>query len=457
MAKVIRIGNGQGFWGDRIEAPAELARQQGDLDYLTLDYLAEVSMSILARQWRRDPAAGYPRDFIDSLRLLGPVLAERRRSHPLRVVTNAGGLNVRGCGEMAREVLLESGCRGMRVGLVTGDDVLGRVREAVGTERAAVLANLETGEAIDAVAGDLVTANAYLGAGPIMAALEAGAEVVIAGRVADPSMTVGPCAHEFGWGADQLDELAGATLAGHLIECGVQVTGGISTDWLSVPEVERIGYPVAEVDEAGGCVITKPAGTGGRVDERTVKEQMVYEVGDPGRYLSPDVTVSLLDVSVADEGGDRVRVSGARGAEPPTAYKVSATYRVGWRASGAVTIAGPDAAEKARRCAAMVRRWVTEAAGEPRHWSAQVIGAGGVMPSAADRSATEVVLRVGAADERREVAEALARNLMPLVTAGPQGVCGYGEGRPRVHEVFGYWPCRIERERVEPRVEVIEV
>ena len=260
--KSVRIGNAQAFWGDRASAAAEMLAREPDLDYLTLDYLAEVSMSILAVQRERDPEAGFARDFIDVIRSLVPYWSSGGRC---RLIANAGGLNPRGCAEACREALAEAGCRSLRIGVVTGDDVLEIVRAAAANSSSPEFCNLDTGAAIGQVRDRLVTANAYLGAAPIARALADGADIVITGRVADPSLVVAACIHHFGWSDDELDRLAGATVAGHLIECGTQVTGGISTDWLDVPDAAHIGFPIVEVSEDGSCIVTKPRGTGGCV------------------------------------------------------------------------------------------------------------------------------------------------------------------------------------------------
>jgi hypothetical protein len=299
-SKPISIGNAQGFWGDSVDAPARLVSQQPDLDYLTLDYLAEVSMSILASQRERDPTAGYARDFVEVVRSLIPFW---QKGSKVRVISNAGGLNPRGCAKACGEVLRQAGINSKKIGVVTGDDVLPLLQasEANRGTRSNPFANLETGEPLAKVLGSLVTASAYLGAQPIAEALRAGADIVITGRVADPSLTVAPCVAEFGWDWNDHDRIAGATIAGHLIECGAQVTGGISTDWLDIPDPANIGFPIVEVSSDGTCVVTKPQRTGGVVNERTVKEQLLYEIGDPDNYLSPDGTVSFLSLQVREE------------------------------------------------------------------------------------------------------------------------------------------------------------
>jgi hypothetical protein len=435
MSDVLKIGNAQAFWGDSSDAPATLVAQQPDLDWLTLDYLAEVSMSILARQRERDPSLGYARDFLDVIRSLVPAWKSGRK---LRLIANAGGLNPLGCAQACASILRECGCK-LKIGVVGGDDVLEQVRRRSDAP------------------GRLVTANAYLGAAPIVESIRQGADIIITGRVADPSLAVAPCIAQFGWRDDEYDRIAGATVAGHLIECGTQVTGGISSDWLEVPDAANIGFPVVEISSDGTCVVTKPQGTGGRVNPRTVKEQLVYEIGDPGNYLSPDVTVSFLTLAVKELSNDCVEVRGATGRAPSASYKVSATYRAGFRASATLTIFGRGAVAKARRAGEIVLERIRRTGVEPKRSLLECIGAGDVVPVTSKRDdLMEVTLRISAADERREVIERFTREIAPLVTSGPQGTTGYFEGRPSVREVFGYWPCLIEHDRVTPKVELLQ-
>jgi len=457
MSRMIRIGNAQGFWGDIVDAPARLLAQQPDLDYLTLDYLAEVSLSIMAIQRERDLQAGYARDFVDVVRSLVPFW---QNDSKVRVVTNAGGLNPLGCAQVCAGVLRQANIKHLKIALVTGDDVLPLMQSSRKGD-SSLFSNLETGEPIESILPRLVTANAYLGAEPIVEALAAGADVVITGRVADPSLTVATAMHHFGWAPRDYDRIAAATVAGHLIECGTQVTGGISTDWLNVPDPAHMGFPIIEMEQAGGFVVTKPAGTGGAVTEETVKEQLLYEIGDPDKYLSPDASVSFLSLRVQQEGADRVRVIGAKGRPPPDTYKVSATYRDGFTAQGMLTIFGRDAVAKARRCGEIILQRVREAGYELEHSNVECLGAGacvpGVLHAANERDLLETVLRISVADSRREAVERFTREIASLVTSGPQGVTGYATGRPNVRPVFGYWPCLIERSRVRPRMELIPV
>ncbi|HVJ82071.1 MAG TPA: acyclic terpene utilization AtuA family protein [Planctomycetia bacterium] len=446
----IRIGNAQAFWGDRGDAAAELLAQVPDLDYLTLDYLAEVSLSILAGQRAKDPAAGYPRDFLEVVRSLAPYWAGGGKC---KLVANAGGLDPAACARAVAETLAKAGCPSLKIAAVAGDDVLPLLAAAAGD----AFTNLDTGAKLDSVRERLVTANAYIGASPVAEALNAGAQIVVTGRVADPSMVVGVCLHHFGWNEDDWNRLAGATVAGHLIECGTQATGGIATDWLELPDPAHLSFPIVEVDSDGGCIVAKAPGTGGEVSRRTVCEQLVYEIGDPGRYLSPDVEVSFLGLTVEELGADRVRVTGAIGRPRPHTLKVSATYRDGFRAAGTLVIVGRNAAAKARRCGEIVLGRLLEAGVVLRDAVVETLGAGMCVPTANPNldpeSALETVLRIAVEAEAKAPCERFAKELMPLITAGPQGTTGYAEGRPKVHEITRYWPCLVDRSRVTPTVE----
>ena len=393
MARVLKIANASGFWGDQPDAAARLVDRQPDLDFLTLDYLAEVSLSIMAIARAKDPAAGYARDFLAVVQSLVKFWGGGGRT---RIVTNAGGLDPLACGAAVRAALDLAGLVNLKVAVVAGDDVLSLVRAGAGDFR-----NLETGSDLSAVADRLVTANAYLGADAITAALQAGAHIVVTGRVADPSLTVGPCRAHFWWTAEDHDRLAGATVAGHLIECGTQACGGVSTGWLDLPDAHDIGFPVAEISADGSCVLTKPAGTGGAVTVQNVKEQLLYEIGDPGSYLSPDVTVSFLGLRVEPGGDDRVRVSGASGRPPPAAYKVSATYRHGYKAHGMITVFGVQAVAKARRAGEGILRRLAEAGCVYRETLVECLGTGaavgGLVRRVPDTDLIETVLRISVA------------------------------------------------------------
>lgn len=450
----IRIGNAQAFWGDRPSAARDILRQLPEIDYLTMDYLAEVSMSILAMQRQRQPELGYPTDFVEVVKNLADYWSSGGNC---RLIANAGGLNPSGCAQACIKALEEVGCRSLKIAVVSGDNVLailtGEQRQRL------VFRNLDDARSLDAVRDRLVTANAYMGCQGIVQALRSGAAIVITGRVADPSMVLAACIDHFDWPMDDWNRLAQGTVAGHLLECGTQVTGGISTDWLSVPAPDNIGFPLVEMNSDGSFVVTKPPGTGGAVNEQTVKEQLVYEIGDPARYLSPDVQVSFLDLEVRQVGQDRVDVRGARGEAPTSTLKVSATYRDGYRAAGMLTIFGLQAAQKARRSGQVVLQQLRDAGWDYRDTLVECLGNPGSLslPQVAcqESESLETVMRIAVEADSKPAVEAFSKSLMALVTAGAQGTTGYAEGRPRVHSVFRYWPCLIPCSEVSAQVETL--
>ena len=445
MKQKIKIGNAQAFWGDQPGAAARLVETCPDIDYLTLDYLAEVSLSIMAIQRERDPDAGYARDFLDVIRSL---VIHWEKGSRVKVITNAGGLNPSGCAAAIRELLDIVGLPNKKVGVVTGDDVM-EILDAG--------ENLETGEPLETVRDKLRTANAYIGAAPVAEVLQAGADIVVTGRVADPSLTVGAAVAAFDWSLDDWDRLAAATVAGHLIECGTQMTSGFSTDWMDVPDQADLGFPIIEMKHDGTFVATKPDGTGGCVTQQTVKEQLLYEVGDPGKYLSPDAAVSFLDLDLDEVGENRIRITGAQGEAPPETYKVSATWHEGYRAEGMLVVVGKDAVTRARRAGEVLFQRLERKGHVPERNKIEVIGSGDVTGGVMGRrnDLKECVLRVAAFSPDRAVVETFTKEVAPLVTSGPQGVTGYTSGRPKVRQVFGYWPCLIDRDKVNPRVEIL--
>ena len=453
----IRIANGAGFLGDWLDAPRRLV-ERTQVDYLTIEHLAELTMSILARQREKNPDAGYAEDFLETLRSLVPAL----KAQPgLKVIANSGGVNPRACARAAAKILAEAGLADTTVACASGDDLLPRMDELLraGTE----FRNLDTDERLterpqgaDSPRSP-VSANAYLGARPIAEALAAGARIVITGRVADASLTVGPAMHEFGWRWDDWDKLAAASVAGHLIECGAQVTGGYSVDWQDYDLVD-VGYPIAELSDDGTSVITKPAGTGGAVNRRTVIEQLVYEIGDPRHYLTPDVDCDFTSVEVDEVATDRVLVKGATGNKPTDTYKVSLAYRDGWTASGQLLAYGPDCREKAEKCGELIIERTRLGGYDLARTHVELLGYGGGVPGAwlwrKFQSPGELVVRVSAHDPRREAIECFARQFAPLITSGPAGLAGYAAGRPQVRPVFAYWPALVDKLLVKHEVEV---
>jgi len=449
--RTIRIGNGQGFWGDNVDAPVELLRG-GPIDYIGMDYLAEVTLSIMMRQKLRNPELGYATDFIDFIRRVLPELVERK----VRVLTNAGGLNPRACREKIFEVARELGISGFKVGVVEGDDLLPRLPELVAAGHE--LRNMDTGEPIAPILDQVTSANAYLGARPVVQALEGEALIVLCGRVTDTALALAPLMHEFGWGAEDWDHLAAGTIGGHILECGAQATGGNFTRFWEVPDLWNVGYPILEAGADGSFAVTKHRGTGGMVTVDTVSEQLVYEMGDPSEYITPDVTADFTSIRLAQAGPDRVAVSGIRGRPNTPFLKVSASYLAGYKASGQITLSGPRALEKARRAAEIVWKRL-ERGGcpfAPEERSEEYLGVSsclpGILPEPVDPA--EVILRLGVHDEDRARVERFGKEIAPLVTAGPPGVTGFAGGRPKAQRVVAYWPALLDRTVVEDHLEI---
>ena len=449
--KHIRIGNGCGFWGDNLDAPIRLAKA-GRLDYLTLEYLAELTMSILAVQKAKDARTGFATDFLDVLGRLAPILKDQPN---LKIVTNAGGMNPTACASAARDILTKAGLGGKRIAVVSGDDLMPRLDELLANGHA--LNHLDSGELLSTIRDKVVSANAYLGAEPIVKALLLEAEIVITGRVADASLTVGPAAFEFGWSFAEThwNHLAAATVAGHLIECGAQATGGL---WMNADDTTHlgdVGYPIAELAADGTFTISKPPGTGGAVNIETIAEQLLYEVADPARYFTPDVVADFTTVQLRQAGPDVVAVTGGTANGITPTYKVSIAYRDGFAAAGMLVIAGPNAAEKARRSGNVLLERLRHAGFEVAASNIEVLGAGSCVPGVVNATSDppEVVLRVAVRDPRRAAVERFTKEFAPLVTAGFAGTTGYTTGRPPVREVFAYWPALVAKSAVTPVVE----
>ncbi len=443
---MLRIGNGCGFWGDNLDAPVLLA-QAGGLDYLTLEYLAELTMSILALQKQKDPQTGYAGDFLDVLARLVPVWKTQPK---LKIVTNAGGMNPRVLGQKAQALLRQQGLE-KKIAVVTGDDLLPNLDALLAH---APLTNLDTGEPFATIRSRVVSANAYLGAEPIVRGLRQGAELVITGRVADASLAVGPAVYEFDWAWDDWRRLGLASVAGHLLECGAQVTGGLWCNYLEAPDLANVGYPFVDMEADGTFTVGKPTGTGGAVNRETVSEQLLYEVGDPAAYLTPDVVCDFTKVRLENAGPDRIRIADGAGRPATPTYKASIAYRDGFQASGTLVIAGPGAAAKANFAGQMLLDRLARSGSAPARSQIECLGSGDSLPGVLPRvDAPEVVLRVAVHDERRSVVERFTKEFAPLVTSGPPGVTGYTTGRPVVREVFAYWPALIAKHLVTPAVE----
>ena len=440
---VLRIGNASGYWGDDLTV---LRRQieGGPLDVVTMDFLAEITMSILQKQLQRDPSAGFARDFVDQMDEVLASALERG----VTVISNAGGVAPRAC---ADAILERARAKGLdpRIGIVAGDDIMDRLDawHAEGVD----LSNMDDGRDFGSVAEHVTSANAYFGAAPVVSALARGAQVVVTGRVTDTGITLAPMLHRFGWATDDWDRLASGIVASHILECGAQSTGGNFTDWQKVASFDKVGYPIVEVHEDGSFVVTKHEGSGGLVSVETVQEQLLYEMGDPHRYITPDVVADFSSVRLEADGKDRVRVWGIRGARPTEFLKVSVSYADGYKASGAVIVSGPEARAKCEAFSQIL--WnrcpeyedsLTEYVGADATWG----------PLSPTHDASEIYLRFGARDHDRSKLDVFSKMLPALILSGPPGVAVTG-GRPRITDVVAYWPMLVPRDRCQASVAVI--
>lgn len=451
-SKTVRVANGQGFWGDSILGPIRLLRE-GPLDYLTLDYLAEVTMSIMQKLRSRNPDMGYATDFVQLIDRVWPEIADRE----VRIVANAGGVNPHACKDAVLAVLRKHGATGVKVAVVEGDDILGDLDDLLAGGESMV--NMDTGDPLSSVRDRVTSANAYLGAFPIAEALDQGARIVITGRGTDPGLVIGPLIHEFGWGLDDWDRLAAGTVAGHIVECGAQCTGGNYTDWTSIPNLAMVGYPIIEASADGSFVVTKHDGTGGRVDRDTVAHQLAYEMGDPAAYITPDVIADFTSFSLEEVGPDRVLISGTQGMPATDTYKVSLSYADGWKSTGQLTVSGPDALAKAKVCAEIVWQRLAYDGFEysPEERLVEFVGAGvchAGIEGATHADPAEVVLRMGVKGPDKAKVARFGPELVPLVTSGPPGVTGFAGGRPKATEIIGYWPALLNKDKLSPKVSV---
>ncbi len=453
MKKVIRIASGQGYWGDRFDAPIDQVRE-GPIDYLVMDYLAEVTMSIMQKQKSRDPNLGYAKDFVRLMEELLPDLVQKN----VRLITNAGGVNPIACMIAIRDIAERKGIKGLRLAAVYGDDILNYLDGMIASGNA--LKNMETGEDIRTIRDHIRSANVYFGARPIVEALQQDAQIIITGRVTDTGLTLAPMIHEFGWHWDDWDKLAAGIVGGHINECGAQASGGnFLAGWKEVPNMERIGFPIVEAHPDGTLVITKHESLGGLVDERTVKEQLVYELGDPTEYITPDVVADFTSIRLQQIGPNRVRVFGVKGKPFTEFYKVSVSYFDGYTCIGQLTYAWPEALEKAKKADEIVRKRIEYLGLQFDEIHTEYLGYNACHGTTARPIAdpNEVVFLIGVRGHNKKHLETFANEIVPLVLTGPPAVTGFGGGRPRVREVIAYWPALLRKEAVSPKVLTIDV
>lgn len=446
--KTVAIGCSSGFWGDSGFAAEQLV-ESGCIDYLVSDYLAEITMSLLARARMKNPELGFPPDFVETMAPLLPSI----KKNGIRIVSNAGGMNPVACGAALAKAADAAGIS-FKIAVVEGDDLMPRIDEVRGTRPVEMFFGTHLPE-------KLASCNAYLGARPIAAALDAGADIVLTGRCVDSAVTLGILMHEFGWKDGDYDLLAAGSLAGHVIECGPQCTGGIFTDWAEVPGWENMGYPIVECSSDGSFVVTKPRSTGGLVTPATVAEQVVYEIGDPSTYILPDVVCDFTQVKIEQTGLDRVLVHGAKGRAPTPTYKVSATYSEGWRVMTTMMVGGRDAGRKARRMGeAIVKRAQGLAQrlgfGDFRETSVEVIGAEDTYGAEArlGETAREVVLKIGLRHDRKDALDLFSKEIYQAGVAMAQGTTGLFAGRPTPSPVVRLFSFLLDKRMVPIRVTV---
>ena len=452
MKDSIRIASGQGFWGDLLNAPIDQVRK-GPIDYLVMDYLAEVTMSIMQKQKMRNPDYGYARDFVDVVAEILPDIAEKG----IKVISNAGGVNPEACKDKILEAIEEQGYEDLTVAVVDGDNILDRIDELIADGHQ--LKNMETGEPVSTIKDELLSANVYFGSRPIVEALGEGADIVVTGRVTDTGLTLAPMVHEFGWSFDDYDKMSAGTIAGHIIECGAQVSGGNFTDWQEVDDFVDIGFPIIEAKPDGDFYVTKHEGTGGLVNEMTVKEQLLYEIGDPSEYITPDCIADFTSIKLEQAGDNRVHVQGITGRPETDTYKISASYNDGYKLSSTLVYSWPGALKKAKKAGEILKGRADKLGLSYDDFRVEYVGVNGcseepVTQQHLEQEQEEVQLRVSLSGSSKEDLNRFGKEMAPLILTGPSGVTGFAGGRPKASGIVAYWPALLDKKAVSPRVRI---
>jgi hypothetical protein len=452
---LIRIASGQGFWGDLQRAPIDqvrLSKGNTALDYMMLDYLAEVTMSIMQKQRQKDPSLGYARDFPEVIKEILPDILEKN----IKVISNAGGVNPLACRDKIFEIAKQLGVKHLKVGVVIGDDIMDKLDELLA--KGETLNHMETGEPLANIRARVLSANVYFGAFPIAQCLQQGAQIVITGRCTDTGLTLAPMIYEFGWKETDWDLLAAGTVAGHILECGGQASGGnFLGDWESVPDLETIGFPIAEAYPNGEFFITKHEGTGGLVRSDVIKEQLLYEIGNPSEYITPDCIADFTTIHLEDVAPNRVRVFGIKGKPATPFYKVSISYADGWTAFGSLTYSAPDALKKAKRADEILRARLNNLGLTFEEIRTEFIGANACHQHLENVAhVNEVQMRVGVRDRDKKKVERFGYEIAPLILTGPPSVTGFAGGRPKPSEVVAYFPALMRKENASPKAMVEE-
>ena len=448
MKDFIRIASGQGYWGDRFDAPLDQVKE-GPVDYIVMDYLAEVTMSIMQKQKSRDSNLGYAKDFIPLMKQLLPLLVEKN----VKLITNAGGVNPVACMLAVREISESMGFEGLKIAAVYGDDILTQVDSLISSGH--YLNNMETSEPLTKIRKNLSSANVYFGARPVVEALQQDAQIIVTGRVTDTGISLAPMIHEFGWKWDDWDKLAAGVVGGHINECGAQASGGnFLQGWKEVPNMERIGFPIVEAYPDGSLIVTKHESLGGLVNERTIKEQLVYELGDPTDYITPDVVADFTSIKLEQIAENRVKVSDIKGAPDTEFYKVSISHFDGYTCIGQLTYSWPDALPKAQKADEIIRKRIEYLGLDFDDIHTEYLGYNACHGTTAPRieEPNEVVFLIGVRGHNHKMMQKFASEIVPLVLTGPPSVTGFGGGRPRVRDVIAYWPALLKKEAVVPKV-----
>lgn len=455
MKEKIKIASGQGFWGDLPNAPINQVKK-GKIDYLVMDYLAEVTMSIMQKQRMRNEKFGYARDFVDVVESILPEISKEG----VKVISNAGGVNPQACKDAILEAASRANISGIKIAVVDGDDILPGIDKLISAGH--TLKNMETGDPISTIKDDLLSANVYFGCRPIVEALQKGADIVITGRVTDTGLTLAPMAHEFGWDFDDFDLMSTGTIAGHIIECGGQVSGGNFTDWEVVDDFVDIGFPIIEAHKDGSFYVTKHENTGGHISEMTVKEQLLYEIGNPAEYITPDCIADFTTVQLEQDGQDRVKVWGIKGKPYTDTYKISASYIDGYKLSSTLVYCWPDAAKKAQVAGDILLKRAKNLGIEFRETNVELVGLNSCNedPDILNQDMSdlnEVQLRISVYGDSKEELDRFGKEIAPLILTGPSGVTGFAGGRPKASEVVAYWPALMDKSAAEPRVTIYDI
>lgn len=454
MKKIV-IGGGQGFWGDSNDAAVHMVRHS-DIGYMACDYLAELTLSIMARQKLRNPAAGFAADFTGLMRLCGGEAYEKG----IKILTNAGGMNIEGLVQALKEQALTEGLKGLKIGYVQGDEISDQIPRLYA--EGVTFENMDDTGDFAGIRDKIFNANVYFGHEPILECLGGDADLVVTGRSTDSALFLAPVMHELGIRADDWDNLGRGIIAGHLLECGGQGAGGnFDYAWRSVPRMDELGFPIAELTETD-FHIKKAPDCGGLISEQSVKEQLLYEVHDPANYITPDVVVDISRAGLQQDGEHRVRVQHIRGKQRPDMLKVSMGYHAGWQVTGMLSYAWPEAYEKAQYAAEILTKKLRRKGLVAEAVQVDYIGLNSLHLNAAETSPeqlkdlNEVVLRYSVRTESREEAMKLVPEIAPLQLNGPPGASFFG-GRPKVREVIGLWPALIPRDAVQLRANILEV